>query len=533
MDLDTYNTMRQRWKLQQQEIEAHTQEVRAQYGSLKDAPQSLGPFETINPVIGNKNALVLLTEFNDLKHIHEPAEFQETLFSKGKNSLRDYYLEASWNKLDINGKTSEQWFKVSGNVTDYVDDAVYIKYPRSRKLVKEILVQAINKGFNFKPFASNGKIDILLIVYAGYGLDKKHDVKKYIRPHRGKLKEPFEVQKGVYVENYALISERPLNIGTYCHELGHILGLPDLYNESIGPMIGSWCLMSSGNFLNDGKTPAHPSAWCKVYLGWKKPTVIQDLPHNIDIPAVIDDDGVIYKIEVPGNKEEYFLLENRQQKGFDRFLPDSGLLVWHVDETHCVHKAPNSDPANPGILLEQSDGNNELHADYSFYRNKEIPSDMKKDMMGDDGDAYPGKTMNRAFDENSNPSSNSVIGSKTGISITSISDSNDYMKAKAGIKKGYNTPPEKQKVKRQVNIPRQIIQNYMALQSSKTPKIAYDKGFEDAKTDLIEKLEDEEGLKVFKSGYELGYKDGKEIIRKKTKSRQYKYREVQNKDKKQ
>jgi len=207
--------MRQRWKLQQQEIEAHTQEVRAQYGSLKDAPQSLGPFKTINPVIGNKNALVLLTEFNDLKHIHEPAEFQETLFSKGKNSLRDYYLEASWNKLDINGKTSEQWFKVSGNVTDYVDDAVYIKYPRSRKLVKEILVQAINKGFNFKPFASNGKIDILLIVYAGYGLDKKHDVKKYIRPHRGKLKEPFEVQKGVYVENYALISERPLNIGTY------------------------------------------------------------------------------------------------------------------------------------------------------------------------------------------------------------------------------------------------------------------------------------------------------------------------------
>lgn len=514
VDLDTYNALQQRWQEQQQLMEDHKKEVIDKYGSLKAAPLSLSPFETIDPVIGNKNALVLLTDFKDIKHIHEPAEFEGLLFDKGNNkSMRDYFLEASWNRLDITGKISDQWFTVSNNCTDYVDEAVQLKYPLSRKLVKETLLQARNTGFNFKPFAINGEIELLIVVYAGYGLDFKPNIKKHIRPHQGKLKEPLEVQKGIFAQDYALIPELPFYIGCFCHEMGHMLGLPDLYNEVFSPMIGSWCLMSYGDHIECGKTPAHPSAWCKVHLGWRKPKVIHELPQNMEIPAVIDDNGVIYKIEVPGNEGEYFLLENRQKKGFDLNLPDSGLLIWHIDETKCVHKNPNSDPKHPGILLEQSDGKNELNSDYSIYRNRLAPEDVRKDAMGDEGDAYPGKTINRAFDENSNPNSNSLKGDQSGISITSISDSDNLMKAKIGAKYGSTALKDKSK-KSTRNITPYMIQKYLSIMSSRETDNAYEKGFKNAELDLIERLKDDNGLDLYSYGYILGYQNGYKSARK-------------------
>ncbi len=422
LNLNTYNALQQRWQKQQKIIEDHKKEVIAQYGSLKAAPLSLGPFEKIDKVIGTKNVLVLLTEFKDVKHIHNPAEFEELLFSKGSNlSMRDYYLESSWNQLDITGKINEQWFTASNNSKEYVDEAVHISYPLARKLVKETIMQAKDSGVDFKPFAKDGKIEYLIIVYAGFGQDNKANLEKYLRPHQGHLAEPVELQKGIFADKYALIPERPINIGVYCHEMGHLLGLHDFYNEIMGPIVGSWCLMAYGDRINEGKTPAHPSAWCKVYLGWRKPKNIQELPQNMEIPAVIDKDGVIYKMEVPGtNGGEYFLLENRQQKGFDRNLPGSGLLIWHIDESRCIHKAPNSDPIHFGITLEQSDGKQALQRDWSFLQQKEVQEEIKKqkevqelltkDIMGDEGDAYPGITLNRTFDEKSNPKSNSLRG---------------------------------------------------------------------------------------------------------------------------
>lgn len=507
LDMETYTAMEQRWQEQQQIMEDHKKEVINKYGSLKDAPLSLGPFEKIEPVVGTKNVLVLLTEFADVNHLHQPLEFEELLFNRGSGqSLRDYYLESSWDQLDLTGEVNDHWFKTAGEVSEYVDEAVYVKYPLSRKLVKETIMQAKNIGVDFKPFARNGKIEFLIIVYAGFGLDFKQSIKKYIRPHQGRLEEPLEVDDGIFVDNYVLVPERPLNLGSYCHEIGHLLGLPDLYNEYIGPIVGSWCLMSYGDHIKDGKTPAHPSAWCKVHLGWREPVITGEIPQLMDIPAVIDDDGVIYKIPVPGDEGEYFLLENRQQKGFDRNLPASGLLIWHIDENRCIHKAPNSDPKNLGIILEQSDGKNELQSDYSSFRMKvkEVKEEVKKNILGDEGDAYPGITSNRNFDEHSKPSSDSLGGENTGIQITEISDSDDLMQAQIGVKWGKH--PLKRPNKN-TDIMAWFIHEYLHyLDSQKENR--HDKGFEDAKNDILANLKEQKGLRFYEYGYQLGYKVG-------------------------
>lgn len=492
-------------------MEDHKKEVIAQYGSLKDAPSSLSPFEKIEPVIGVKNVLVLLTEFKDVKHIHKPAEFEELLFSKGSNhSMRDYFLEASWNQLDITGKINGKWYAASNNIAEYIDEAVHIRYPLARKLVKETIMQAKNSGIDFTPFAPDGKIEYLMIVYAGFGQDSIINVEKYIRPHHGRLSEPVEVQKGIFADEYVLIPERPLNLGCYCHEMGHLLGLHDLYNERMGPIVGSWCLMAYGDHLNESKTPAHPSAWCKVHLGWREPIVIREIPREMEIPAVIDENGVIYKIEVPRTGGgEYFLLENRQQKGFDQNLPGSGLLIWHIDENRCIHKAPNSDPEHFGIILEQSDGKNELQSDYSVYQKKEEQDKVRKDMMGDEGDAYPGITVNRDFDEHSHPNSNSLKGTKTGICVNSISDSADLMKAQIGVKKelgAFTTGKIDTQSKTAQFIIKQIITN---LKLQKTDNY-YDKGYRDGLEDILEKLKKKRGIKSYQDGYQLGYYDGYE-----------------------
>ena len=75
-----------------------------------------------------------------------------------------------------------------------------------------------------------------------------------------------------------------IDIGVYCHEFGHGLGLPDLYDTDGGSAgIGHWGIMGSGNW-NTPEDPAHPEAWTRVELGWTIPTDIGWQPTPVVIP---------------------------------------------------------------------------------------------------------------------------------------------------------------------------------------------------------------------------------------------------------
>ncbi len=130
-------------------------------------------------------------------------------------------------------------------------------------------------------------------------------------------------------------------LGVMCHEFGHSLGLPDLYNTSaIGgsSVVGRWEIMDSGpydglpNAL--GANPAHMGAWDKMTLGWVTPTPVTAKASSS--LSYVETNPSMLKIPVlNGLPEEYFLVEYRSPTSgatYDKGIPGQGLLIWHIDD---------------------------------------------------------------------------------------------------------------------------------------------------------------------------------------------------------
>jgi immune inhibitor A len=171
--------------------------------------------------------------------------------------------------------------------------------------------------------------------------------------------------------------------------------------------------MAGGSWGGGGDTPVHPSAWCKANQGWVEVAT----PHP-DAQLTIDDvksSRTVYQLWADGAAgTEYFLMENRQQDGFDATLPGSGLLIWHIDES----QSGNTDDRHYKVALMQADGKADLEAG----RNR-----------GDAGDAYPGTADNREFTATSTPGSKSYAGADSCVGVTQISDPGPTMTANVSL----------------------------------------------------------------------------------------------------
>ena len=132
-------------------------------------------------------------------------------------------------------------------------------------------------------------------------------------------------------------------MGAMCHEYGHVLGLPDLYNtdffqqtragpEADGAGVGAWCLMgwgASGWNGNDG--PNSFCAWSRMKLGWSPVLSLAYEREQLELKDV-GQGGAIYQL--PVNDRESFLVEywRRDSNYYDRHIPAEGVLVWHISQ---------------------------------------------------------------------------------------------------------------------------------------------------------------------------------------------------------
>ncbi len=140
-----------------------------------------------------------------------------------------------------------------------------------------------------------------------------------------------------YGGGYAVTGKYVLaGIGTFCHEYSHTFGLPDLYDTdyelSGGQAEALWRstgLMDGGNMNNNGNTPPNYNAIDRECLGLGEPLMLTDGSHEIE---PIDRDGTYYRIDT-GIPDEYFLLECRDNKAWDRHIGGKGLLVYHIDKS--------------------------------------------------------------------------------------------------------------------------------------------------------------------------------------------------------
>jgi immune inhibitor A len=371
--------------------------------------------------------VVVLAEFSDRAMGEGQADrFRDLFFSSGvvpTGSVTEYFTDVTGGLVEIAGEVVGP-FTMPQTLEWYANGNYGIGKPSGEPrahLLAQDAARAADAGVDFGPYDNdgNGFVDAFIVVHAGRGGEETGDSGD-IWSHKWVLPAAYDAD-AAKIYGYLTIPE-DAKLGVSAHELGHLLfGFPDLYDiDGSSEGVGNWCLMAGGSWNAGGDTPAHPSAWCKVQQGWATLT-------NVTSSQTLSIDDVkssrtVYRLWTDGAEgNEGFLLENRQQSGYDSFLPGGGLLVWHVDDA----QQDNSDESHYLVGLLQADGARDL----------ELASNR-----GDGGDQYPGWNDNRELDAESTPSSQTYGGQDSGVFIADISDPGATMTASVGVTSSEEPP---------------------------------------------------------------------------------------------
>ena len=336
----------------------------------------------------NFRGLILLVEFKDRKferedypQMVEAMANQEDYKGYGlvgsgvfTGSVRDYFHDNS------NGIFTPQ-FDVAGPFTVNVSEEYPNKTEKAAQLMKRV-ADAADKDVDFSKYDldNDGVVDMVYIIFAGYGANYVGEDSKYIWPHASVFYDPYadpytwEIYKdGVCLGRYACSTEMlgtPAygffdGIGTICHEFGHVLGLPDLYDTDYEKSGGQsadpseWTIMSGGSYQNNGRTPVGYTLYERYALGFATPEVIaEEGSYELD---AIGRSNFGYRLNTQ-EKKVFFLVENRQQSSkWDKYLPGHGMLVFRVDSTNAGVWERNEVNCNPKhnyfVLLRAGGGN--------------------------------------------------------------------------------------------------------------------------------------------------------------------------------
>lgn len=354
------------------------------------------------------HALALLVDFDDLPGTRPAQEFEQMLFnSQQPASMAAYYAELSNGLLQLTGEVVG-YLRMPHPSTHYTagQSGTGEVFPHNAPGLLADALAAFSQRDSLARFDKDGDgyADGVFLIHAGGGAEAEPD--PLVRPHKiwshkWVLPTPF-VQDGVKVFAYSTEPEDG-RMGVFAHEFGHVLGLPDLYDNSYRSRgVGDWCLMGGGSWGGHGDQPVRLSCWCLARLGWIKPQSVRDTT-TLTIPPLAQEPDACYQVWPHRKKgQEYFLLECRRRSGRDEMLPGAGLAIWHVDET----QPGNVNPLGYLVSLIQADGRRDLE----YNRNS-----------GDPADLFPGSRHVTACGDDTVPTTRLNNGPASGICFADIS----------------------------------------------------------------------------------------------------------------
>lgn len=301
------------------------------------------------PTTGDFKGIVILAQFQDQKFTYDHDYFDRMLNEEGFSengaigSVHDYYYKQS------NGLFNAH-FDVIGPVTLSRDMDYYGKNGTDiwgqssgdedpTKAIVEAC-QLADEQVDFKQYDLDGddKVEMVYVIYAGYGENFGADANT-IWPHKYEFSSAgYNVSlDGVRLDTYACSAElygksgtSPCGIGPLTHEFGHVLGLADHYNTSSTEYeLGRYDNMDYGAYNESTNIPPSYTAFERLSLGWMQPTIIDEPADGLTLENIAESNQAY--LLASSKHDEFYLLENRQQTGWDAGIKGSGLMITHVD----------------------------------------------------------------------------------------------------------------------------------------------------------------------------------------------------------
>ena len=385
------------------------------------------------PVIGTVPVYVLAVEFPDREStisLHEIVDSLSTkvggyfeTVSRGLLDLAFIPLVDNWIQMD----STYLYFGEDGSGVDDEHGEIF-ELTRQAFMIADELVDFSEMDMN-----NNGSFDAgefhLLIVHAGED-QAFTGHSRDIWSHRWWVygeSQGYEdtVLDGILVTEPGVVGDERSpgytmvawndRLGVICHELLHSFGAPDLYDVGGNPEtpVGYWSIMDIGVWLGNpqGSAPCRPGGYLEWDIdadptngmnGWMTPLSIQDGGYGVS--RLGSDNGTeLYLVETPVSGE-YFMIENRIQFGVDRAIPESGILIYHIDESQPVNNIESNPPyrvwlEDPGIR--------------GYKRGAAFSSDDGAEQSAFTPETEPGTQTNRGFE--------------TGVAITAISEESEVM----------------------------------------------------------------------------------------------------------
>ena len=390
----------------------------------RDIPQfGLGMYKKGYPTEGNPHVLFFLVEFSDVKFSDNYKEDIKSYYDSmlnGENftdqgalgSVRKYFSDQSSGKFspvfDIYGPIA-----VDATQAVYCDDYGQGWDVRANYLIADV-AKLLDKEIDYSKYDEDddGEVDFIYFIVAGEG-QHRTGIESQIYPHQGSIKNDgnFVIVDGKWINNYAISNElngeNPEGIGPIVHEYSHVLGLPDLYTvdwmavwpDPIDFTPGAYTVLDQGTYNNDGHTPPNYTAYERNALQWNEPVVI-DPSGEIVLDEISSGEFALLPMS---EVNEFYLFENRQLSGWDSYIPNHGMVIWHID----YDKADFSD--------------NGVNIDPQHQRVDLVEANNQPGFITSGKDfTFPGTTGNTSFTPATKPALFAWSGEEINLAVTGI-----------------------------------------------------------------------------------------------------------------
>jgi hypothetical protein len=301
---------------------------------------------------GTLRGIVLKVEFADL-----PGEEGAKIIAAKFRDMDRYIKDMSYGRVTLKTEVSDRWYRVPRPISHYRIPTADLKVPPGPifDLTDDVIAEA-GEGINLNKYD-------YIVFYLASPVEKfgMISLSGYPGLFGWKRDTPPRTRAGKEVDVPVAIYCRDAHLGSIVHDIVHLLGgwrdgkrvAPCLFDQDLQaevggspadarktflkaiPHVGFWDPLSC-HFYQRFMPPPGLCSWTRMRLGWLTPEKIRVVKpgESAEVllgPLARGDSGTLaIKIPIAGNR--YYLIENRQHIGYDRFLPGRGMIILRIDD---------------------------------------------------------------------------------------------------------------------------------------------------------------------------------------------------------